>query len=143
MRFLRVLAFLGALTALMLLIGAGGVLYVFYHYGRDLPDYQQLAEYRPPTVTRIYAGDGRLLAEYAREKRIFVPIEAIPKRVVKAFLAAEDKNFYSHPGVDFLSLARAVVTNLRNIGSNRRPVGAIDDHAAGGKELPADQRGLA
>ncbi|MEQ9608845.1 MAG: transglycosylase domain-containing protein, partial [Kiloniellaceae bacterium] len=108
----------------MAIIGAGGLVYVFYHYGRGLPEYSQLADYAPPTVTRVHAGDGSLLAEYATEKRVFVPIEAIPRRVVNAFLSAEDKNFYDHPGVDFTSVARAVVTNIANLATNRRPVGA-------------------
>ena len=81
-------------------------------FSHDLPDYQQLADYEPPIVTRVHAGDGRLLAEYASEKRVFVPIEAIPKRVIDAFLAAEDKNFYSHPGIDLLGIVRAAITNL-------------------------------
>ena len=106
------------------LLGAGGVLYALYHYGRGLPEYSQLADYEPPTVTRVHAGDGRLLAEYATEKRVYVPVSAIPRRVRNAFLSAEDKNFYSHPGVDFLSVVRAVVTNIANLGSSRRPVGA-------------------
>lgn len=104
--------------------GAGAVLYAFHHFGRDLPDYEFLADYEPPVVTRVHAGDGRLLAEYARNKRVFVSIEAIPKRVVKAFLAAEDKNFYNHPGIDFVSLASAVVINIKNYGTGRRPIGA-------------------
>lgn len=103
---------------------AGGVLYGFYHFGRGLPDYQYLADYEPPVVTRVHAGDGRLLAEYAKNKRVFVPIEAIPKRVVKAFLSAEDKDFYAHHGVDFVSLASAMMINLRNYGTGRRLVGA-------------------
>ncbi|MGH6946256.1 MAG: penicillin-binding protein 1A [Kiloniellales bacterium] len=106
------------------LFGAAGVLYVFYHYGRNLPDYKALATYEPPTMTRVHAGDGRLLAEYAIEKRVFVPIEAMPKRVVNAFLSAEDKTFYEHPGIDFTGVLRAVATNLANLGTERRPVGA-------------------
>jgi len=106
------------------LAAAGGGLYVFYHYGQDLPEYRQLADYEPPVVTRVHAGDGRLLAEYATEKRVFVPITSIPRRVVNAFLSAEDKNFYEHVGVDPLSIGRAVVTNIANLGRNRRPVGA-------------------
>ncbi|MCH7796556.1 MAG: transglycosylase domain-containing protein, partial [Proteobacteria bacterium] len=106
------------------LLGGAGVLFIFYHYGRDLPDYRQLADYEPPTVTRLHAGDGRLLVEYATEKRVYVPVQAIPRRVVNAFLSAEDKNFYSHPGVDFISVARAIVTNIVNLGRDRRPVGA-------------------
>ena len=106
------------------LLGGAGVLFIFYHYGRDLPDYRQLADYEPPTVTRLHAGDGRLLVEYATEKRVYVPVQAIPRRVVNAFLSAEDKNFYSHPGVDFISVARAIVTNMANLARDRRPVGA-------------------
>ena len=121
---MRILGALFGLTLILAIAGAGGVLYVFYHYGRGLPEYSQLADYEPPTVTRVHAGDGSLLAEYATEKRVFVPITAIPRRVVNAFLSAEDKNFYSHPGVDFVSVLRAIVTNLANLGSNRRPVGA-------------------
>ena len=106
------------------LFGAVGLIGLFYHYGRDLPDYRQLADYAPAIVTRVHAGDGRLLAEYATERRVFVPIEAIPRRVTHAFLAAEDKNFYSHPGVDLPSVLRAIVQNLIHLGQNRRPVGA-------------------
>ena len=115
------------LLGLLLIVavaGAGGVLYVFQKFGSDLPDYRQLADYEPPVMTRVHAGDGRLLAEYAIENRVFIPIHAMPKRVVNAFLSAEDKNFYSHPGIDFLGLVRAVVVNIKNIGQQRRKVGA-------------------
>ena len=119
-RLAIIFAVLASLTAL-----AGGVvLFALYYYGRGLPDYKQLASYEPPVVTRVHAGDGRLLAEYALEHRIFVPIKAMPKRVIYAFLAAEDKNFYRHPGVDFLSVLRAMVVNLVNISSQRRLQGA-------------------
>ena len=104
--------------------GVGVVLYGFYHFGRGLPDYGYLADYEPPVVTRVHAGDGRLLEEFATKKRVFIPIDSIPRVIVKAFLAAEDKNFYSHPGVDLVSLASAVVLNIKNYGSGRRPVGA-------------------
>jgi len=121
---LRVLlTFLGMLIVVAFL-GVGGVLFVFYHFGNDLPDYRQLVDYEPPVMTRVHAGDGRLLAEYAIEKRVFVPIHAMPRRAVNAFLSAEDKNFYSHPGIDFLGVARAIVTNIKNIGRQRRMVGA-------------------
>ena len=119
--------FIGAVLGLMLIVaflGLGGALFVFHKYGSDLPDYHQLADYEPPVMTRVYAGDGRLLAEYAVEKRVFVPIEAMPRRVVRAFLSAEDKKFYSHRGVDFLGVVRAVVINLKNLGKGRRLVGA-------------------
>ncbi len=125
MRFL--LQFLGfSILAMVLVVIAagGGVVYLLHKYGNDLPDYRQLADYEPPTVTRIHAGDGRLLAEYAQEKRVFVPVEAMPKRLIESFLAAEDKNFYSHFGLDPLGILRAIVTNLRYAGQNRRLVGA-------------------
>ena len=116
---------LGSLVLLAALAG-GAIAFVFFHYGRDLPDHNQLAAYEPPVMTRVHAGDGRLLAEHAREKRLFVPVSAMPKRVVQAFLAAEDKSFYEHFGVDPISVANAVVTNLVNMAGNgdRRPIGA-------------------
>ena len=103
---------------------AGGFVWVLHHYGRGLPDYKQLATYRPPMVTRVHAGDGRLLAEFAREKRVFVPIEAMPKLVINAVLSAEDKTFYNHPGIDIPGILSATVKNVLRFGSNRRPVGA-------------------
>ena len=121
--FRTLMTILGVLL-ILLAIGAGGVLYVFQQYGRDLPDYKQLATYEPPVMTRVHAGDGRLLAEYAVEKRVFVPIKAMPKRVLQAFLSAEDKNFYYHPGIDIFGIIRAAVTNLKNLGRSRRLVGA-------------------
>ena len=118
---------LGAFFALFFILtfGAVGVAgYLFYHYGRDLPEYAQLADYQPPVTTRVYAGDGRLLAEYATERRVFRPIDAIPARVIDAFVSAEDKNFFSHSGIDAIGVARAILTNLRNLGTERRLVGA-------------------
>lgn len=112
------LAFLGAFLAL------GAVFFVIMYYTKQLPDYRQLAVYEPMITTRFYANDGQLLAEYASEKRIFVPIAAIPKQVINAFLSAEDKNFYSHNGIDYMGLVRAVVQNVKNYGSGKRLVGA-------------------
>jgi len=109
------------LLSLVGLIAAGVVL---QFYSQDLPDYKQLADYNPPVVSRVYAGNGELVVEYAHQNRVFVPINVIPKLVIKAFLSAEDKNFYNHPGVDFTGVIRAIVTNVANIGKNRRPVGA-------------------
>lgn len=120
----RVFLLLFVLGAFVAIAGAGTAIYGLWHYGRDLPDYKQLADYEPPTVTRVHAGDGRLIAEYATERRVFVPITAMPRRVKQAFIAAEDQNFYSHYGVDFIALARAVVTNVMHYAKGRRPVGA-------------------
>lgn len=119
-------AFLGLISLgfVGLVAAVASVILVFQYFGHDLPDYTQLKNYEPPIVTRLYAGDGRLLAEYAQEKRIFVPIAAIPDRVKHAFIAAEDQNFYRHEGVDLMAVMRAVANNVKNIGSGRRPVGA-------------------
>lgn len=96
---------------------------IVYYFTADLPDYSQLKEYAPPVVTRIYTSDGRILEEYARERRVFVPIKAIPEQVVQAFLAAEDRNFYSHPGVDLMSILRAGIQNVLNIGQKKSMIG--------------------
>lgn len=121
---LRFAAALFGFISVTALAGAGVLVYLFYYFGKDLPDYTQLDHYEPPITTRIYAGDGRLFAEYAIEKRVFVPIEAIPQQVIHAFLSAEDKNFYSHPGIDAIGILRAAVTNVGNLGTDRRLVGA-------------------
>ena len=102
----------------------GGLLWVFWTWGQDLPDYSQLAKYEPPVATRIYAGNGALLAEFATQKRLFVPVKAMPPRLIHAFLSAEDKSFFTHPGVDPVALVRASLTNLAALGSGRRPIGA-------------------
>lgn len=102
----------------------GGLLWVFWTWGQDLPDYSQLAKYEPPVATRIYAGNGALLAEFATQKRLFVPVKAMPPQLIHAFLSAEDKSFYSHPGVDPVALVRASLTNVAALGSGRRPIGA-------------------
>ncbi len=107
-----------------LFAASGGGLYLFYRYGQGLPDYSQLADYEPPVMTRVHAGDGRLLVEYARQRRVFIPVSAMPKLVRQAFLSAEDKNFFLHPGIDPLGVARAVITNIKNIASGHRLVGA-------------------
>ncbi len=120
----RLVRFLFVCAVLLALIGGGFAGLTVWYFGRDLPDYQQLANYEPPITTRVLAGDGRLLAEYATEKRVFVPIGAIPKRVIAAFLAAEDKNFYSHHGVDPISMVRAAITDIGRWRSSRRPIGA-------------------
>ncbi len=103
--------------------GGAAILGGLWYFGRGLPDHKTLAEYQPSVTTRVHAADGRILAEFAIERRVFVPYEKIPRRVVAAFLAAEDKNFYTHPGVSLPDIARAAVQNLANLGQ-RRPVGA-------------------
>ena len=121
---LRFVSVVLSLVFLVFMLAGAGIVWVFWTYGKGLPDYQQLANYEPPVVTRVHAGNGALLAEYASEKRLFVPVEAIPPRLIHAFISAEDKAFYSHFGIDLRALTRALVTNILNYGSGRRPVGA-------------------
>jgi len=125
---------------LALLAAAGVGLYVG-HIAKDLPDYERLARYEPPVTTKVHASDGQLMAEFARERRLYLPIQAIPDRVKAAFLSAEDKNFYNHPGIDVTGLIRAVITNAQNLGSGRRPVGAstITQQVAKNFLLTSDQ----
>ena len=122
----RIFLYLFSLGFLSTIMAVGGVVYVLDYYGKDLPDHNQLRNYEPPIVTRLYAGDGHLMAEFAQEKRVFVPIAFIPNLVKKAFIAAEDQNFYQHNGVDMKAIARALVKNVTNkiLGLNRRPEGA-------------------
>ena len=94
-------------------------------YGRDLPDYKKLATYTPPVATRLYAADGSLLIEYAEERRVFIDFEDMPKQLVNAFVAAEDQNFWSHPGIDIQGIIRASVNNgMRLLGFNTKFTGA-------------------
>lgn len=124
MRWLRVVAVTVALAVLVCLAAGTAVLYLFWHYDRGLPDYRRLAVYQPPVATRVYAADGRMIAEYATQRRLFVPISAIPPVVIHAVLAAEDKNFYSHPGIDIPGVIRAIGFDLAHFGTDRRPEGA-------------------
>jgi penicillin-binding protein 1A len=125
MRFLvRFSGFLFAAGTVVFLIGVAAAAGLIWHFSKDLPDYSQLADYEPPVTTRIHAADGALLGEYARERRLYLPIQAVPKLVINAFLAAEDKNFYDHGGIDFTGMARAGLVYIQNFGSNRRPQGA-------------------
>ena len=119
-RFFKIVQYCLAVLFILALAGGGGAAYAIWYYGRDLPDHRQLADYQPKISTRVHAGDGQVITEFATEKRAFVPIEAVPARVKQAFIAAEDQRFYQHNGVDPVALTRAVVTNIRNMGSGRR-----------------------
>ena len=127
----RFLAFVRGVFGLFFaigLVGAGAAALVGWNlYGRysaDLPTLDGLRTYQPPVMSRVYAGDDRLMAELASERRIFVPIAAVPERLKQAFIAAEDQNFYTHKGIDPFAIARAAYTDLQRMGGARRPVGA-------------------
>ncbi|MGZ5933275.1 MAG: penicillin-binding protein 1A [Rhizomicrobium sp.] len=101
-----------------------GALGYIYSVTRDLPSVEALRDYQPPVTTRVYAGDGTLLGEYARERRIFVPIAFVPKLVTEAFTSAEDKNFYTHPGIDPSGIMRAALKDIVNVFQHKRLEGA-------------------
>ena len=95
-----------------------------WYFSAGLPDYKKLSNYQPPISSRVYSADGKLIAEYAIEKRLFVPFESIPDIVINSFLSAEDKNFFNHPGVDAKGILRATFKNIKNISQNKRLEGA-------------------
>ncbi len=95
-----------------------------WYFSVGLPDYKKLSNYQPPISSRVYSENNKLIAEYALEKRLFIPYESIPTTVVNAFLSAEDKNFFSHPGIDAKGILRAVIKNIKNISQNKRLEGA-------------------
>ena len=121
---MRILANSVSAAFALLVAGLAVAIGAVQHYNAGLPSPEVLAAYYPPTLTRLHAGDGRLLAEFANERRIFVPVDAMPERLVEAFVSGEDQRFYEHRGVDPVGIARAVLQNLGNLGSGRRLVGA-------------------
>ncbi|MEJ1161387.1 penicillin-binding protein 1A [Prosthecomicrobium sp. N25] len=126
MFFFRFLGYLLSIGTVFVLAAAGAAALAYRYFASDLPDYAGLKNYEPPVMTRVHATDGSLMAEYAHERRLFLPIQAIPALVKNAFISAEDKNFYDHHGVDPEGIARAVFTLVQDRirGGNRRPQGA-------------------
>ena len=114
--FILILSF-GLLTGII-------ILSVLWAFSNNLPDYKFLKSYKPPVSSKVYSGEGELVNDFSKEKRIFVPYKSIPKKVIDAFLSAEDKNFYSHPGVDAKGVLRAVINNISNLVASRRLEGA-------------------
>ena len=121
---LRFLGWIFAAGTVVFLVGVAAAAGLLWHFSKDLPDYSQLQDYEPPVMTRVHASDGALVAEYAKERRLYIPIQAVPKLVLNAFMAAEDKNFFEHGGLDFQGILRAGALYVQNIGTNRRPQGA-------------------
>ncbi len=97
---------------------------VLWSYSSSIPDYKFLKNYKPPVSSKVYSGDGQLVADFSKEKRIFIPFNSIPKNVINSFLSAEDKNFFSHPGVDAKGVLRAIVNNISNVITSKRLEGA-------------------
>ena len=95
-----------------------------WYFSIGLPDYKKLSNYQPPISSRVYSEDNKLIAEYALKKRLFIPFGSIPSKVINSFLSAEDKNFFSHPGIDAKGILRAIINNIKNIAQNKRLEGA-------------------
>lgn len=123
------------LAVVALTIGA-----VFYMYGRDLPSHDSLAQYKPPTISRIYSGEGRLIDEFAKERRLFAPADEIPDLVKFAFISAEDKNFYLHKGYDTRGIAAAALEAVRSRGSNVRGASTITQQVMKNFLLSGDRK---
>src|SRR5215208_3020264 len=123
---LRFFGFLFTAGTILFLVGVAAAAGLMWHFSKDLPDYSQLQDYEPPVMTRVHASDGSLVAEYANQRRLYIPIQAVPRMVINAFLAAEDKNFYEHGGIDPVGIIRAgtIYIQDRLAGSNKRPQGA-------------------
>ncbi|MCX5479703.1 penicillin-binding protein 1A [Kaistia geumhonensis] len=122
--FLRLIGYIFGIGAVFFLVVAAGVAWYVSGLTGGLPSVEVLAKYEPPVMTRIHATDGQLVAEYARERRLYLPIQAIPDRVKAAFISAEDKNFYQHSGLDYAGIMRAGVQNIAALSSNGRMIGA-------------------
>ncbi len=112
------------ISASFVLLSGVLVVIILWTYSNDIPDYKFLKNFKPPVSSKVYSGNGNLVADFSKEKRVFVPYSSIPKNVINAFLSAEDKNFFSHPGVDAKGVLRAVVNNVSNIISSKRLEGA-------------------
>jgi len=120
-KFLKNILFVS--LSFLLLIGIL-IFSVLWAYSNSIPDYKFLKNYKPPVSSKVYSGDGKLVADFSKEKRIFVPYNSIPKNVINSFLSAEDKNFFSHPGVDAKGVLRAAINNISNVISSKRLEGA-------------------
>ena len=96
----------------------------FWYFSHDLPDYKKLSSYEPSVLSRVYDDNGQLIAEYSLEKRLFIPFDSLPDKVINSFLSAEDKNFFNHPGIDARGVTRAFIRNIKNIFMDKRLEGA-------------------
>ncbi|MGI9414393.1 MAG: transglycosylase domain-containing protein, partial [Hyphomicrobiales bacterium] len=117
---LRLLGYLFATGFVVFLGCVGAFAYIVWETSKTLPEYSQLAKYEPPVMSRVHAANGELLAEYANQRRLFVPVDAIPDRVIHAFLSAEDKNFFKHSGIDWRGIGRAAVNMGKGLLRGKR-----------------------
>ena len=108
----------------LILLASVTILSVLWTFSNNIPDYKYIKNYKPPVSSKVYSGNGDLVADFSQEKRVFVPYNAIPENVINSFLSAEDKNFFSHPGVDAKGVLRAIVNNIKNVLTSKRLEGA-------------------
>ncbi|EYD75798.1 Penicillin-binding protein 1A [Rubellimicrobium mesophilum DSM 19309] len=137
-----VMSFLGGVFSMLTLglaMGAVTLGAVFYMYGRDLPSIEVLQQYTPRTISRVYSGEGRIIDEFATERRLFTPSEEIPDLVKHAFVSAEDQNFYTHPGFDIRGMAAAAVEAVRSRGHDMRGASTITQQVMKNFLLSADR----
>jgi len=137
---LSLLGTLFSLLTLMALVGGLTLGAVLHIYGKDLPSHESLANYTPPTISRIYSAEGRIIDEFARERRLFTPAEDIPDLVKQAFISAEDKNFYSHGGFDALGIASALWDAVESRGETIRGASTITQQVMKNFLLSGDRR---
>ena len=123
-RFFNYIKLLLILLFIIAFISISAIFYILWRYSPELPSYEKIINYKPNLSSRIYSADGLLLKSFYKEERIFIPVNRIPKNIKYAFLAAEDKNFYDHYGIDIIAIFRAFFTNIMNINSSKRVVGA-------------------
>lgn len=141
--FRFILSFFGGIfTTLTMSIGMVALTIgaIFWMYGRDLPSHESLAQYTPPTISRIYSGQGRLIDEFAKERRLFAPADTIPDLVKQAFISAEDKNFYSHEGYDLRGIAAAAIDAVKSRGRDVRGASTITQQVMKNFLLSGDRR---
>ena len=111
-------------SSFLLLLLAIFTVSILWIYSNKLPDYKFLNSYKPPVSSKLYSGNGELVIDFSSEKRIFIPYESIPEKIINSFLSAEDKNFFTHPGVDAKGVIRAIYNNIFNLLSSKRLEGA-------------------
>jgi penicillin-binding protein 1A len=136
---IRFFGFLFAAATIVFIVGAGAAAFLIWHYSQDLPDYTQLRDYEPPVMTRVHAADGSLIAEYAKERRLYLPVQDVPKLVINAFLSAEDRNFSTHYGVDPEGIGRAIISNFTRQGRRQQGASTITQQVAKNFLLSSEQ----
>ncbi|SDR48760.1 penicillin-binding protein 1A [Rhizobiales bacterium GAS113] len=136
---IRFIGFVFASATIVFIAGSGVAAFLIWNYSQDLPDYTQLRDYEPPVMTRVHAADGSLIAEYAKERRLYLPVEDVPKLLINAFLSAEDRSFFTHYGVDPEGIGRAIIANFTRSGRRQQGASTITQQIAKNFLLSSEQ----